>query len=194
VAFGAAGAVDGYQTVLDGHPSGHSLRITVVLDKSEPTIAVIGSGVAGLTAAYAMSGSGRVTLFEAETRLGGHAHTHVVDDGDGTPDTVASAVLVHNDRTCPTLCRLFAESGVTTQGVDMSMSVRDDGTGPEYDGKDLETLQGFLPTLNDGVVTFAGAYHGWGFHEDGAASGLRAAQHPGVLRPSQSTAGKVMAR
>lgn len=134
MAFGAAGAVDGYQPPLDGHPSAHSLRIPVVLEKSEPTIAVIGSGVAGLTAAYALSGSGRVTLFEADTRLGGHAHTHVVDDGDGTPVSVDSAFLVHNDRTYPTLCRLFAELGVTTQDSDMSMSVRADGTGLEYAG------------------------------------------------------------
>jgi len=191
--------VDGYQTsvtdIRHGHPSAHSLRITVVLEKSEPTIAVIGSGVAGLTAAYALSGSGRVTLFEADTRPGGHAHTHVVDDGDGTPDTVASAVLVHNDRTCPTLCRLFAESGVTTQGVDMSMSVRADGTGLEYArAPGFRGLFASRYSVRPRYLRMLAEVHGWGFHEDGAASGLRAAQHPGVLWPSQSTAGKVMAR
>jgi hypothetical protein len=87
---------------------------------------VIGSGVAGLTAAYALSGRDRVTLYEADTRLGGHAHTHGVDRGDGTFIGVDSAVLVHNDRTYPTLCRLFDELGVRTQESDMSMSVRSD--------------------------------------------------------------------
>ena len=95
---------------------------------------MIGSGVAGLTAAYALSGRDRVTLFEADTRLGGHAHTHGVDRGDGTFIGVDSAFLVHNDRTYPTLCRLFDELGVRTQESDMSMSVRSDATGLEYAG------------------------------------------------------------
>ena len=44
--------------------------------------------------------------------------------------------------------------------------------------------QGRLPTLDDDKIVFAGAYHGWGFHEDGAASGLRAAQRLGATWPS----------
>lgn len=44
--------------------------------------------------------------------------------------------------------------------------------------------QGRLPTLDDDKIVFAGAYHGWGFHEDGAASGLRAAQRLGAAWPS----------
>jgi uncharacterized protein len=98
------------------------------------SIAVIGSGVAGLTAAYALSGRDRVTLYEADTRLGGHAHTHFVDRGDGTVVGIDSAFLVHNDRTYPTLCRLFAELGVATQESEMSMSVRSEDTGLEYAG------------------------------------------------------------
>jgi len=54
---------------------------------------------------------------------------------------------------------------------------------PMYTPKSV-AAQRLLPTLNDGRVTFAGAYHGWGFHEDGAASGLRAAQHLGAAWPS----------
>jgi len=95
---------------------------------------VIGSGVAGLVAAYALSARDRVTLFEADTRIGGHAHTHYVDRGDGYIVGVDSAFLVHNDRTYPTLCRLFDELGVATQETDMSMSVRDDASGLEYAG------------------------------------------------------------
>ncbi len=90
--------------------------------------------MAGLTAAYVLSGRDRVTLFEADTRLGGHAHTHRIDRGDGTFIGVDSAFLVHNDRTYPTLCRLFDELGVRTQESDMSMSVRSDATGLEYAG------------------------------------------------------------
>ena len=103
-------------------------------------MAVIGSGVAGLTAAYVLSGRARVTLYEADARLGGHAHTHFVrdgDDGDGARGNligVDSAFLVHNDRTYPTLCRLFTELGVGTQESEMSMSVRADDIGLEYAG------------------------------------------------------------
>jgi uncharacterized protein len=98
------------------------------------SVAVIGSGVAGLTAAYVLSGRDRVTLYEADVRLGGHAHTHFVHDGDGRVIGVDSAFLVHNDRTYPTLCRLFSELGVATQESEMSMSVRADGIGLEYAG------------------------------------------------------------
>jgi len=90
--------------------------------------------VAGLTASYVLSARNRVTLFEADTRLGGHAHTHFVDRGDGMVVGVDCAFLVHNDRTYPTLCRLFAELDIATNDTDMSMSVRDDAIGLEYAG------------------------------------------------------------
>jgi predicted NAD/FAD-binding protein len=115
-------------------PLRRSLRIPDVQQPFARSVAVVGSGVAGLTAAYLLSGRDRVTLYEADTRLGGHAHTHVVDRGDGTVVGVDSAFLVHNDRTYPTLCRLFAELGVATQESEMSMSVRADDTGLEYAG------------------------------------------------------------
>ncbi len=95
---------------------------------------MIGSGVAGLTAAYVLAGRDRVTLFEADDRIGGHAHTHFVDDGAGGMVGVDSAFLVHNDRTYPTLCRLFGDLGVATQDSEMSMSVRADDVALEYAG------------------------------------------------------------
>lgn len=101
----------------------------------ERSIAVIGSGVSGLVAAYALAaGRTRVTLFEADNRVGGHAHTHYVDDGAGHVIAVDSAFLVHNDRTYPTLCRLFEQLGVATQDTDMSMSVSGGRGGLEYAG------------------------------------------------------------
>lgn len=110
------------------------------------SVAVIGSGVAGLTAAYVLSARDRVTLLECDDRFGGHAHTqHVVEDGR----TVAldTAFLVHNDRTYPTLCRLFDELGIRTQNTDMSMSVRDDGIGLEYAG--ARGLGGLFPAWSN---------------------------------------------
>lgn len=97
-------------------------------------VAVIGSGVAGLTAAWVLTGSAEVTLYEADHRLGGHADTHEVAGRDGAPIGVDTGFIVHNDRTYPTLLRLFGELGIATQDSDMSMSVRCDGCGLEYAG------------------------------------------------------------
>ncbi|BAS09341.1 protoporphyrinogen oxidase, chloroplastic/mitochondrial [Arthrobacter sp. Hiyo4] len=97
-------------------------------------IAVVGSGVAGLTAAYVLNRHDNVTLFEADSRLGGHAHTHNVAQPDGSVLGIDTGFIVHNERTYPTLLRLFAELGVETQDSEMSMSVRCDGCGLEYAG------------------------------------------------------------
>ncbi|MET1089493.1 MAG: FAD-dependent oxidoreductase [Arthrobacter sp.] len=97
-------------------------------------VAVIGSGVAGLTAAYVLSRQDDVTLFEADSRLGGHAHTHDLPQPDGSVLGVDTGFIVHNERTYPTLLRLFAELGVQTQDSEMSMSIRCDGCGLEYAG------------------------------------------------------------
>lgn len=103
-------------------------------NSSSRSVAVIGSGVSGLVAAYVLALRDRVTLYEADTRLGGHAHTHQIQLDDGDIVGVDSAFLVHNDRTYPTLCRLFDELGIATRETDMSMSVRDDASGLEYAG------------------------------------------------------------
>ncbi|OFB35958.1 amine oxidase [Mycolicibacterium sp. (ex Dasyatis americana)] len=112
----------------------------------ERAVAVIGSGVAGLTAAYVLSARDRVTLLEADSRFGGHAHTQQVIE-DGRTIALDTAFLVHNDRTYPTLCRLFDELGIRTQETDMSMSVRDEGTGLEYAG--ARGLGGLFPSLSN---------------------------------------------
>jgi predicted NAD/FAD-binding protein len=110
---------------------------------SRPTAAVIGSGIAGLTAAYLLQRRYEVTLFEADGRLGGHAHTHEVVSSDGATAFVDSGFIVHNERTYPNLIRLFDELGVTTQDSDMSMSVRCQGCGLEYAG--ARGLGGLFP-------------------------------------------------
>ncbi|HVK22898.1 MAG TPA: FAD-dependent oxidoreductase [Actinokineospora sp.] len=97
-------------------------------------LAVIGSGVSGLTAAYLLRQRFDVTLFEADDRLGGHAHTHDLPTSDGAVAQVDSGFIVHNERTYPNLLRLFAELGVATRESEMSMSVRCDGCGLEYAG------------------------------------------------------------
>jgi len=108
-----------------------------------PTAAVIGAGVAGLTAAYLLQRRYDVTLFEADDRLGGHAHTHDLATADGGAASVDSGFIVHNTRTYPNLLRLFGELGVATQESEMSMSVRCDGCGLEYAG--ARKLGGLFP-------------------------------------------------
>ncbi|GAA1990834.1 NAD(P)/FAD-dependent oxidoreductase [Catenulispora subtropica] len=97
-------------------------------------VAVIGSGIAGLTAAWLLQRRYDVLLFEADGRPGGHAHTHEVTDRTGRLLSVDSGFIVHNRRTYPHLIRLFDELGVATQPTDMSMSVRCEGCGLEYAG------------------------------------------------------------
>jgi uncharacterized protein len=101
---------------------------------ARPSVAVIGAGVSGLTAAYLLSRTHDVTLFEAEDRLGGHAHTHDVMDSDGRQHPVDSGFIVHNDVTYPLLRKLFGELGIKVQPAEMSMSVRCGGCGLEYAG------------------------------------------------------------
>ena len=106
--------------------------------ESPRRVAVVGSGVAGLVAAYVASRTAHVTLFEADDRLGGHADTHrVPEPGNDRHDgelAIDTGFIVHNPRTYPVLLRLFAELGVETQPSEMSMSIRDDATGLEWAG------------------------------------------------------------
>lgn len=114
--------------------------MTAVNEVPSPTaptrlsVAVIGSGVSGLTAAYLLNRTHDVTLFEADKRLGGHAHTHDLTGSDGSEHAVDSGFIVHNDRTYPSLRKLLAELEVEVRPTEMSMSVRCEDCGLEYAG------------------------------------------------------------
>jgi uncharacterized protein len=97
-------------------------------------VAVVGSGVAGLTAAHLLQRRYDVSLIEADDRLGGHAHTHEHLSADAGLVRVDSGFIVHNRVTYPNLVRLFRELRVATVPTGMSMSVRCDGCGLEYAG------------------------------------------------------------
>ena len=99
-----------------------------------PPVAVIGSGVSGLTAAYVLQRRFSVTLFEAAPRLGGHADTHDVVTPDAGTVPVDTGFIVYNDATYPQLRRLLADLGVQTQPTEMSMSIHCEGCGLEYAG------------------------------------------------------------
>ncbi len=111
-------------------------------------VAVVGSGVAGLTAAHVLARRSQVTLYEADSRLGGHADTHVVETADG-PIAVDTGFIVHNERTYPNLLRLFDELGVETQESDMSMSVRSDDHRLEWAG--ALGFAGLFPTWRNAL-------------------------------------------
>jgi predicted NAD/FAD-binding protein len=93
-------------------------------------IAVVGSGVSGLGAAYLLARTHDVYVFERDSRPGGHANT-VARDGLA----LDTGFLVHNSRNYPLLCRLFEELGVGTHESDMSFSVSCSGCGLEYSGR-----------------------------------------------------------
>jgi predicted NAD/FAD-binding protein len=102
-------------------------------------VAVVGAGVSGLSAAYMLSQRHDVTLFEKDSRLGGHAHTHRVAHG-GREWTLDSGFLVYNHRTYPFFVRLLAELGVDGQPSDMSFSVRCRRCALEYSSRGLNGL------------------------------------------------------
>jgi uncharacterized protein len=113
-----------------------------------PRVAVVGSGISGLTAAHTLDGLAEVTLFEAGDYFGGHTHTvDVTLPGDDGPVThgVDTGFLVFNERTYPGLIRLFAELGVATAKSDMSFSVKAPGDGAagtvlEWSGSSLNSV------------------------------------------------------
>lgn len=102
-------------------------------------IAIIGSGISGLGAAYLLARHHDVTVYEADHRPGGHSHTvdlHV----DGQRFGVDTGFLVFNERTYPLLCRLFGHLQVPVVKSDMSFSVQIAGTGLEWAGTNLDAV------------------------------------------------------
>jgi uncharacterized protein len=89
-------------------------------------IAIVGSGVSGLGAAYALRNAHQVTLFEKDTRLGGHANT-VSIDYDGARIDVDTGFIVYNTRNYPNLCGLLETLGVDSIETDMSFAFSGEG-------------------------------------------------------------------
>ncbi len=98
-------------------------------------VAVIGSGISGLSAAWLISQSRPVTLYEVEDRLGGHSDTF---DWNGVG--VDCGFIVYNERTYPNLTALFAHLSIATTASDMSFAVSLDGGEFEYSGGNLRGL------------------------------------------------------
>ncbi|GAB3241269.1 NAD(P)/FAD-dependent oxidoreductase [Pseudaeromonas pectinilytica] len=101
-------------------------------------IAIIGSGISGLTAGFLLHRLHDITLFEAAPALGGHTATVDVTQG-GRNYAVDTGFIVFNDRTYPNFLKLLARIGVASQPAEMSFSVKSP-EGLEYNGHNLDTL------------------------------------------------------
>ncbi|MCL7461758.1 FAD-dependent oxidoreductase [Pseudomonas sp. NW5] len=102
-------------------------------------IAIVGSGIAGLTTAYLLSRQHQVTVFEAGDWIGGHTHTVDVEL-EGRNHAVDTGFIVFNDWTYPNFIRLLDQLGVASQPTEMSFSVHDPASGTEYNGNNLNSL------------------------------------------------------
>jgi len=99
-------------------------------------VAVIGTGITGLSAAWALARQHQVVVYEQEARLGGHSHTVDVPAPGGGTTPVDTGFIVFNDATYPNLIRLLEHLGVPAEQSDMSFSVSLDDGRLEYAGTD----------------------------------------------------------
>ncbi|SDT27806.1 NAD(P)/FAD-dependent oxidoreductase [Pseudomonas prosekii] len=102
-------------------------------------IAIIGSGISGLTSAYLLNRRHDITVFEASDWVGGHTHTVDVTV-DGQTHAVDTGFIVFNDWTYPNFIRLLGQLGVRFKPTEMSFSVNDPDSGLEYNGNNLNSL------------------------------------------------------
>ena len=102
-------------------------------------IAVIGSGISGISAAWALSGTHQVSLFERDSRLGGHTHTHELQMA-GKSYRIDSGFIVHNYANYPLFSKFLNELEVDTKPTEMSFAVHNLGTGMYYNAHSLKTL------------------------------------------------------
>jgi len=102
-------------------------------------IAIVGTGIAGNVAAHLLHRAHDITIYEAASHVGGHTHTHRIEL-DGEVQHIDTGFIVFNHRTYPNFVNLLAELGVTSHDSAMSFSVRNEGSGLEYNGTSLNTL------------------------------------------------------
>jgi predicted NAD/FAD-binding protein len=102
-------------------------------------IAIIGSGVSGLTCAYRLLSDHEVTIFESDVRAGGHAHTHSVTL-DGNEVRVDTGFIVFNYRNYPVFSQLLEDLNVASRASDMSFGMSDEKIGLEWCSSTFSTI------------------------------------------------------
>lgn len=124
-------------------------------------IAIIGTGISGLTCAHHLAPLHDLTLFEAEDYIGGHTHTVRVEK-EGEVSDIDTGFIVFNDNTYPEFIKMMDSIGVRYQPTEMSFSVRNDAIDLEYNGNTINSLfvqrrnilrPGFLRMVRD-IVRF----------------------------------------
>lgn len=103
-------------------------------------IAVIGSGISGLSSAYYLSKKHKVDLFEKQDRFGGHSYTLDIKLNEKEKVAVDAGFMVFNKITYPNLINFFKENDIEIEKSDMSFSVSVKGTNIEYCGKGLNGI------------------------------------------------------
>ena len=103
-------------------------------------IAVVGSGISGLSAAYYLSKKHKVDLFEKEDQFGGHANTLKVQYDLNKEINVDIGFMVFNKKTYPNLIKFFLENDIKIEKSDMSFSVSETDDGVEYCGKGIKGI------------------------------------------------------
>ena len=106
---------------------------------TQQRIAVVGSGISGLTSAWLLSRAYEVHLYEASDTIGGHTNTEYVEAG-GRTWPVNTGFIVYNDWTYPGFIRLMDALGVESEVSDMSFSVQSPASGLEYNGTSFNAL------------------------------------------------------
>ena len=102
-------------------------------------IAIIGSGISGLTAAYYLKKNHEIVVYESSSVIGGHTAT-IDFELEGQKYAVDTGFIVYNDWTYPNFIRLLEKLNIKTQTTTMSFSVANDINGLEYAGSNLNTL------------------------------------------------------
>jgi predicted NAD/FAD-binding protein len=103
-------------------------------------IAVIGSGISGISAAYLLQKKHRVTLFEKNDYIGGHTNTVNIPDGPDKGTPVDTGFIVFNQRTYPNLLRFFSQLGIQKRETDMSFGYYSKATGLYYASRNLNSI------------------------------------------------------
>lgn len=106
---------------------------------SRPRIAIIGTGISGLSAAWHLQNRAEITVYEKNQSIGGHTHTVTVHAG-GLSTPVDMGFIVYNEATYPNLSAMFTQLGIETQTTDMSLAISMDNGRLEYAGGHLHQL------------------------------------------------------
>ena len=129
----------------------HTLLSKIIIEnmknnEERKRIAVVGAGVAGITASYLLQQGHDVTLFEKNVKIGGHTRTWVLQEGPDAGTPVDTGFIVFNNRTYPNFIRLLGRLGVAYQPSEMSFSCYNETSGLSYAGTGFSGL--FAKRLN----------------------------------------------